>query len=585
MAESFGEKQIIRYISMIIDSSLNIVRSGLDTAKTGFDLFDSAMGIHEMKKGLNGDPVLISGFNITKGNGEEIDITKRVQNELRRRGIPFREVSSMNGDYVIVVGSKDVPALQDILNSMKDVSRDVLPAEGGPSVDKAFNEYNKWAGNQPYKGFLSVSPEIEDEMRAAFNERGIDFNQMFSGGVAVFNFDEKRMAEVNEIHNKIVSEHLPGGIIDRSMLNDESRNPLTNEISVLEIPNLSKDQAQLMINNSKALGVHIALKQTGGDRFTVSYCSKDQDAINVCRAATAISLAGEAGHAFRKSMAYQRMNTEKIVEKCALEDMSEPLYVVDGKNPDIHVTHSMIKAGDQSLSKDDPNVKAKERAERNVQFMLRQMKDMDEPVYLNEEQYKKYCEMNTKAEKMQFLHDVDKEHGRPSLSKEEYVALKELEEKHSLYEKKISESSVPQGKVTYSYTNDEMRMADFRECEKENWEMEHDKEELAKSGTIENATVYNDAVAQYKGLAAEKPVFEMPEEAKALQEAILEGKPLDEFGFGDHENIKDQFELSTDTELDDIRDYNDYIAEDMEDDANLEGNPYMNDEAEGLDRD
>ena len=121
--------------------------------------------------------------------------------------------------------------------------------------------------------------------------------------------------------------------------------------------------------------------------------------------------------------------------------------------------------------------------------------------------------------KKQIVIRADHENGRPGFSREQIAELKKMEENRLLYEQKLSMDNPEQEVYSYSYLNNEMRMAAFQEYEAINREAVHDKKELRETDA---PAIYDDARSLYRGMRDEYE--EVPTEAEKYAEYIIDNE-------------------------------------------------------------
>lgn len=219
----------------------------------------------------------------------------------------------------------------------------------------------------------------------------------------------------------------------------------------------------------------------------------------------------------RDQLQYERTNEERIFQRAT--DSKDTLYIVDadGRTAEFHGFYGEFKGpefGDRKLVKrDSPELPM-------VYGLMRQ------PVDLTRKEFEKYKSLNA-DERKKFLADIEKEHGRPQVSKDEARIMKAHEKDRSLIEQKLTLENPVQSYMEMHITNNEIRMGEFGDMARDNWEDIHDDIESFK----EDPTLLNDARARQQA-------FIVKEEEKTPEDDLRE----EQFFSGHYEERDDREE-------------------------------------------
>ena len=253
---------------------------------------------------------------------------------------------------------------------------------------------------------------------------------------------------------------------------------------------LSYDEAKLYAEHCKDLGLQFNLKEKEENEFTLVYTDNDSQALDSIKMTVAIELSGEAGKALKKQLAYEEEKYRKLSSEVI--NFEKEMEIVDLENHRLSVSRNKVRYYD--------NGKQIELDKKSPSFnedICKALSLMKNPVDLTIEEFQKQQYLD-KTKKKEFLYQKDKEHGRPELTKNEFIAVSKMIKHHSLYEKKIAMENPVQKLYEYSYTNDEMRMATFESFEKSN-KLEKNEQitEEIKSFDENERELFKEAIDKY----------------------------------------------------------------------------------------
>ena len=373
--------------------------------------------------------------------------------------------------------------------------------------------------------FSMCQPGISKEIALKLDEAGVPYVKSNTGimdGATVFVFAGTDAEKVRVALDEYRSEQSHGGIIAKSVMQHGSHG------NIRCIEGLDTHEAMLFCSHAANAGVNVSVEEPGKGEYSISFATKDKHIMNNIKATVALELTGKAGLALKKQLQYENDNAMRITGR-VLDDKKNTFYVVDLDN-------AVMKSTDEKITFEGSSGQI-EIYRNDKDFNLRAsefISGMRGPIDLEKREMKEYMELNH-DKRRKLLVNKDKEHGRPQYLKEEYEAIRKLQDNRILYEAKLAKENPEQEILQYSYFDDEMRMATFEEYEQINEEVAHDKTE-AESGVVD-PEIYDDARSRYRGYQDKKE--EIPYEAQEFAENIILEKSTDEMIY-DNE-IDDQF--------------------------------------------
>jgi hypothetical protein len=141
---------------------------------------------------------------------------------------------------------------------------------------------------------------------------------------------------------------------------------------------------------------------------------------------------------------------------------------------------------------------------------------MEHPVELSKEEFQDYVKQDLiEKENTVITKDLEKE--KLNISDTERVEIQKMRDNRILYEQKLAQDNPEQEIYSYSYLNAEMKMEEFKEFEKINYESVHDEKELRESDA---PIIYDDARSLYRGFKDE--IETVPYEEERYAEAVID---------------------------------------------------------------
>ena len=256
------------------------------------------------------------------------------------------------------------------------------------------------------------------------------------------------------------------------------------------INGLNYNEAKLYAEHCKDLGLQFTLKEKDENVYTLVYTADDYQALDSIKMTVALELSGEAGDALKKQLDYEEKKYKNLVSDVIKND--KEMEIVDLQNHRLSASSNKVRYYDNGKQID-----LDRRSPSFNEDLCKVLSLMKNPVELTMEEFKKQQYLD-KASKKEFLYQKDKEHGRPELTKNEFIAISKMIKHQSLYEKKIAMENPVQRLYEYSYTNDEMRMATFESFEKSNkLEKEEQITEEIKNFDENEKELFKEATEQY----------------------------------------------------------------------------------------
>lgn len=389
-------------------------------------------------------------------------------------------------------------------------------------------------------GDLSVSicaPEHLKEISKRLELNGVTHisgKNHAMGGCGVLIFADVDSKTVDEVIANYKEEIENSGITDKSVLFNES------DGHIRKVKNLCMEEAMLFAAHAEEKGIHIAVEEPDKGSFNVLFREKDRLKIDNIKRTVSLESSGLAGKALYKQLQYENENSMRIYRK-VLDKENSDFHVVSLDGACIHVQKDNViverGASIKTIDKNDPSFASE------VNFALCNMRN---PIDMNDEKYHAYRDAFTRNEKKRILMEADKENGRPSYSKEELYAIKKMEESRKMYEWKLQQENPDQVLYEYSYTNEEMRPADFDQYEQFNFESEHDRKERGK----EDQVFFDEAAARYEGYADTPEI--MTYEQQHYSEEILDGRTPELYE--EYQQTMDEFNIDHDRNANGIDD-------------------------------
>lgn len=414
-------------------------------------------------------------------------------------------MSEKDMDRFIDISLRSVQMAGAVVESMTSALVEFLKFRAANQNDKAIVKYYKSGGK------LSVSMCSPEEMKkisswlkendvthsCIIQEREVDGTK-----IGLILYPEKEEEKVKKLLDQYRAEHTRGGMTKKEVLWYKSNGHLR------KIKDLDKATAMLMEEHARKKKLDYYIEEPKVGKFNIVYCTQDQNVMTQVKAEVAIDLAGKSGDALKKQLEYEDKNTVEIFEKIS-DPKTDALVVVDLDGNAIQISENAVKiSGSETieLARNTGNAEIDKKTMTQIKCALSCMRT---PVYMNEENYEKYKKLLTN-EKIQFLAELEKEHGRPQYTKEEYADIKAKETLREEYITKILRergSSV----LESPFSNNELRGASIQKEEYEKYEL---KEEII----LEARKTYY----EFEDAAEITPI-----DAEREADLILDGEELD----------------------------------------------------------
>ncbi len=326
--------------------------------------------------------------------------------------------------------------------------------------------------------------------------------------------------------------------IARNLYNEKRVTPFLKEDTLLKttdrplqvIKNLSTAEATLFAQHAKSIGAEngfgISIAKNG-ENYNLFYRKEDQELMRDIKATVALESSGRVGEYLAKDAIYKDGVTKDIMR--AAETTKSAMYVVNRKTCDLEESFSMNR-GSLAYTENEKKVVVSERDSLESTAIVL-MSKIEQPVLLTSEEFQKYKEISDKGKRDSYLKEIELAKGKPSMDKELANEFEKMDEMKSLYEQKLSEGSdVPVRVIEFSYTNDEMKMAEFMEVQAVNQTAFQD------NLSAEQEEIVNKAIDQFYGFEDEESVFVLESELEEIsRESELEKSLLmEQETFVDH---------------------------------------------------
>ena len=390
----------------------------------------------------------------------------------------------------------------------------------GSFFDTVFDAVRLGRDGKHLRDYLGADKDVVPYLCTASNEKrvcaelrkeGIPYMRSSHGTMTMILVADNRKKEVDQIMDRCRASIMRGGNIPKDILWAQSNG------QVDKVMGLTEEEALLFEKKAEEQNIHVSIKERDFNDFMVLFDRKDLQKIAEISSSVAYDLSGRYGDIIRDQLQYERTNEERIFQRAT--DSKDTLYIVDadGRTAEFHGFYGEFKGpefGDRKLVKrDSPELPM-------VYGLMRQ------PVDLTRKEFEKYKSLNA-DERKKFLADIEKEHGRPQVSKDEARIMKAHEKDRSLIEQKLTLENPVQSYMEMHITNNEIRMGEFGDMARDNWEDIHDDIESFK----EDPTLLNDARARQQA-------FIVKEEEKTPEDDLRE----EQFFSGHYEERDDREE-------------------------------------------
>lgn len=364
--------------------------------------------------------------------------------------------------------------------------------------------------------FSVCQPEYEQELDRRMKQEGIiHFKSSTAtlGGNKIFMFAEKDAKAVEQILSEMRLEHGKGGLLDKQMMNDLS------EGSLKKITGLNKYEATMFCDMAKGNGINVALENPDTGTYNLVYRMEDQNKINNMKMTIAIQEADPLVYSgIRKQLDFEEKKMLGLMDEAEKYQSNKPYYLIDLDGNIACIKEEKVtfwEPGGQQIVINSDDLDRNE----TVRSMIG---TMNNPAKFRQEEMEWYNNL-TPQSKVNAVIGRDKESGRPDLTNEEIEAMRKMQDARELYEAKLAMDNPDLELYSYSYLNNEMKMAEFVEYEKINAEFVHDKTESMEQ---EVPVIYDDARSLFRGFHEEKE--ELDQKIEELGDAIMDDRDIDE---------------------------------------------------------
>ena len=343
-------------------------------------------------------------------------------------------------------------------------------------------------GAKPMYSLCSDKKEAE-KVALKLDEAGVVYFKGTYDNTPIFIYSDKQKELAEQAILEHRAEQNQGGVVDKSAIAAVSKG------GIRTIKNLDLYQAMLFEEHCRENHISIAINESRQGIYEVSFSRQNAGKMEGIKRLVSVELAGEAGNLLKKQLQYENDNYMRIYEKAVSE--KEKFYIADLDGKTIEVGRFDIRFNDGNAT-----IRIDRNDKEFYQKVNEIMNGMREVVDLTEIEYDAFVEtMRKKSDKpdaerrFEYLSEIDKEHGRPRFSQLDYEVYQKAIDTRALYETKLAMDNPEQEAYQYSFTNNDMRMADFVAFERINKEDVHDKAEAFQPDPV----ILNDAMSMYKG--------------------------------------------------------------------------------------
>lgn len=400
------------------------------------------------------------------------------------------------------LGMRSILTLADLVNGMLSYL----------DQDRDANFLKRYVAKGGKCSFITCTKEAAVSIERALRQNGIRFvssgNTTMEGNRIIV-FADKDSRDVSKIVNRYRCEHNKGGLMPKEQLSELSGG------SMRKVTNLGKYDASMAVEIAERHAINVSVENGRGDTFNVVFSSTDRKAMESIKMTLALQKAHkEAYSGYCTQYDYEEKIAQDISRKASNHTTNEPIYIADLEGNTMTVTADKVVYKEYGGAETVIDYADFGRNKTITGFIA----GMNNGRELTKGQFQLYEEADLTGKK-QIVIRADHENGRPGFSREQIAELKKMEENRLLYEQKLSMDNPEQEVYSYSYLNNEMRMAAFQEYEAINREAVHDKKELRETDA---PAIYDDARSLYRGMRDEYE--EVPTEAEKYAEYIIDNE-------------------------------------------------------------
>lgn len=315
-----------------------------------------------------------------------------------------------------------------------------------------------------------VKPEELDLASKKLTQEGVanvkSMNTQLNG-MGLIIFAQSDAGKAMDVINHFRAERARSGIVNIDVLRAEM------DDNIRRIENVSLHEAMLFAGHAGENDIHIAMERPRQGEYSVVFGADDMAKIQQIRRSVALELSGIPGEALRKQLDYENENAMYIRDQILNKDADINVYDLEGKSivsDDRKIVFIDVDGDRMTIYRNERNFHDRTS---NLLASLRN------PVYLDNKDYLEIKSISDREEKKKRLSECDRKNGRPVYTREEVLAIQKLEASKALYEKELATHSNDQMELSFSFTNDEMRMMPF--VEKGDVEISLDKDILKEA--------------------------------------------------------------------------------------------------------
>lgn len=290
-----------------------------------------------------------------------------------------------------------------------------------------------------------------DELERAFQKEGITYlrsNDMANGGICIFLYADRNRERAEQVFAKFRAEHGRAGIADQSVFWAYAKD------DVRTLTGLSVHEAMLFSEKAEKAGILVSMDEPQKGVFALHYAGRDMPILEDIKATVALELSGKSGEALKAQLDYENRTFTEISERLQ-QSPEAPFYVVDLSGNTMEVTDRGIRyEGDKGVITIDRLEEAYE--DRANELLL----DFRNPTLLNQVEMDR---LSGSTDKRRALSEISRDHGRPQITREEYLEAREKLEQKELYEMKLAMEDPDHSRITFNIEDADLRLGTFEE--------------------------------------------------------------------------------------------------------------------------
>lgn len=318
-----------------------------------------------------------------------------------------------------------------------------------------------------------------------------ELNSVSNGAVHSFTVDSEEQAIM--IQKRCEQNNIQTNIVHSSKL------------SRVENPRAAEDVMSIMREEGEE---NYVTRHT--ECFQIRYCEKDKEIMEQIKQDVAIDFAGKGGSIITKQLQWENQHTCDVLNSVLNVEYQRGTYVADKNGNSICINKYDVDI----MRSDGTSEKIKYRDAEYTEKLTYEICRMNHPVHLTEERMNELKNLSDK-QRDEYILDVEREQGRPAITKEEYFILAAKEKERALLNEKLNQEHPDSVRRDLNDYNSEQPLICFKEVEKENYEASHD---ISESEFVD-ATILNDASAINEGMIDSNDGFTLRSEIE-LEETL-----------------------------------------------------------------